>query len=41
MLDEHYSMVMMFDNLSKELYSLKQGSGKNVARFGVHLLQQV
>ena len=27
MLDEHYGVVMMFDTLSKELYSLKQGSG--------------
>ena len=26
MLDEHYGMMMMFDALSKELYSLKQGS---------------
>ena len=40
-LDEHYAVVMMFDALSKELYSLKQGSGKNVAEFGVHLSQQV
>ena len=40
-LDEHYGMVMMFNALSKELYSLKQGSGKNVAEFGVHLSQQV
>ena len=31
----------MFDALSKELYSLKQGSGENVAKFGVHLSQQV
>ena len=34
-------MVMMFDTLSKELYSLKQGSGENVAKFRVHLSQQV
>ena len=27
MLDKHYGVVMMFDALSKELYSLKQGSG--------------
>ena len=40
-LNEHYGVVMMFDPLSKELYSLKQGSSKNVAGFGVHLLQQV
>ena len=26
MLDEHYGVVMMFDTLTKELYSLKQGS---------------
>ena len=31
----------MFDILSKELYFLKQGSGGNVAKFGVHLSQQV
>ena len=41
MLDEHYGIVMMFDALSKELYSLKQGSGENLAEFRVHLLQQV
>ena len=41
MLDEHYGMVMMFNNLSKEHYSLKQGSGGNVAKFRVHLSQQV
>ena len=41
MLDEHYGIVMMFDTLSKELYSLKQRSGENVAEFGVHLSQQV
>ena len=28
MLDEHYVMVMIFDTLSKKLYSLKQGSGR-------------
>ena len=39
-LDEHYGMVMMFDALSKELYSLKQGSRENLAEFGVWLLQQ-
>ena len=32
---------MMFEALSKELYSLKQGSGENMAEFGVGLLQQV
>ena len=41
MLDEHYGVVMTFDTLSKELYSLKQAIGKNVAEFGVHLSQQV
>ena len=41
MLEEHYSIVMMFDTLSKELYSLKQGSGENVAEFRVCLSQQV
>ena len=41
MLDEHYGVMMMFDALSKELYSLKQGSGENVAKFRVCLLQQV
>ena len=40
-LDKHYSMVMMFDTLSKELYSLKQGSRENVAKFRVYLSQQV
>ena len=34
-------MMMMFDALSKELYSLKPGSGENVAEFRVHLSQQV
>ena len=41
MLDEYYDIVMTFDALSKELYSLKQGSGKNVATFRVCLLWQV
>ena len=40
-LDEHYGTVMTFDALSKEFYSLKQGSGENVAEFRVWLLQQV
>ena len=40
-LDKHCGMVMTFDALSMELYSLKQGSGENVAKFGVHLSQQV
>ena len=34
-------MVMMFDALSKELFSLSQGSGENVAMFRVQLSQQV
>ena len=38
-LDEHYGVVMTFNALSKKLYSLKQGSGVNVAEFGVHLSQ--
>ena len=41
MLDKYYGTVMTLDTLSKELYSLKQGSGENVAKFGVHLSQQV
>ena len=41
MLDEHYGIVMTFNTLSKELYSLKQGMGENVAEFGVCLSQQV
>ena len=41
MLDKHYGIIMTFNALSKELYSLKQGSGENVAEFGVHLSQQV
>ena len=41
MLDEHYGVMMMFDALSKELYSLKQGSRENVANFAVQLLQEV
>ena len=41
MIDEHYGVVMMFDVLSKELYSLKQGLGEKVTEFGVHLSQQV
>ena len=34
-------MVMTLDALGKEVYSLKQGSGENVAVFRVHLSQQV
>ena len=41
MLYEHYSVVMLFDALHKELFSLKQGSGENVAEFRVCLSQQV
>ena len=41
MLDEHYGIMMTFNALSKELYSIKQGMGENMAEFGVHLLQQV
>ena len=40
-LDEHYGVVMMNDALSKELYTLKQGSGENMPKFRVCLLQQV
>ena len=40
-LDEHYGVVMTFDALSKELYSLKQGMGENVADFRVCLSQQI
>ena len=31
----------MLDTLSKKLYSLKQGSGENIAKFRVHMSQQV
>ena len=41
MLDEHYSVVVTFDALSKECHSLRQGTGGNVAKFGVCLSQQV
>ena len=40
-LGEHYGMVMMFDTLSKEDYSLKQRSGENAAEFRMCLLQKV
>ena len=40
-LDEHYGIVMTFDALSKDLYSLKQGMGENVAEFRVCMSQQV
>ena len=39
--DEHYGVVMMFDALSKDLYSLKQGSYENLAEFRACLSQQV
>ena len=38
-LDKHYGMVMTFNAPSKELYSLKQGSRENVAKFRVCLSQ--
>ena len=41
MLHEHYGMVMIFDALSKELYSLKKISRENVTEFRVCLSQQV
>ena len=41
MLDEHYGVMMTFDTLSMEIYSLKQGMGENVAELGVCLSQQV
>ena len=41
MLGEHYGVLMMFNTLIKELYSLKQGSSENIAEFGVCLLHQV
>ena len=41
MLDEDYGVVMTFNALSKELYSLKKGMGQNVAGFRVCLSQQV
>ena len=40
-LDEHYGVVMIFDALNKELYSLKQGMGENVAEFRACISQQV
>ena len=40
-LDEHYGVLMTFDALSKDLYSLRQGMGENVAEFRVCLSQQV
>ena len=40
-MDEHYGVVMMIDAISEELCSLKQGSGENIAKFGLCLSQQV
>ena len=39
--DEHYGVMMTFNALSKELYYLKQGMGEHMAKFGLHLSQQV
>ena len=41
MLEKHYGVVMMFNTLSKELHSLRQGSNEYIAKFRVHLSQQV
>ena len=41
MLDKYYGVIMMFGALSRELYSLEQGSRKNIAECGAHLLQQI
>ena len=41
MLEKLYGIVMTFDTLTKELYSLKQAVGENVAKFRVCLSQQV
>ena len=41
MLNEHYGVMMTFNALNKELYSLKQGKGENVPAFRVCLSQQV
>ena len=40
MLDKHYSVMMTFDALHKEFYSLKQGMGENVAEFEVTYLNR-
>ena len=39
-LDKHYGVMMTFNALSKELYSLRQGTEENVAKCRVHLSQQ-
>ena len=36
-----YGFVMIFDTLSKELYSLKQGLGETLTEYGMCPLQQV
>ena len=41
MIDEHYSVFMTFNTLSKELYCIKKGLSGNIAEFRVHLLQKV
>ena len=41
MLNKHYGVVMTFNTLRKELYSLKQEMGENMAAFRVCLSQQV
>ena len=41
MLDECCGVVITFNVLSKELYSLKQGMGENVAKCRLHLSKQV
>ena len=40
-LDEHCSVVNTFNVLGKEHYSLRQGTGENVAKFKVCLSQLV
>ena len=40
-LGEHYGIMMTFNALSKQLYSLEQGMGENVPEFRVCLSQQV
>ena len=40
-LNKHYGIMMTFDTLSKELYSLKQGMEENMTEVGVQLSQQV
>ena len=40
-LNEHFGIMITFDTLSKEVYSLKQAMGQNMAEFRVCLSQQV